>query len=473
MNSVNGEQQQHDIVGTEPGTREGRKLHKRGDRHIGMRFEASKPLAKLFGWWLGIATFYLALVHLHDLRGSPRRSIIILLGAGFVYALACLWLHRQWSTFPSRTRKILVIAIVLGAIGFRVMLLAVPPSLSDDIYRYRWDGRVQAANLNPYTEPPASSELAALRDPLWLRINYPAIRTIYGPLAQWLFRVTYQLDSRPIAFQAMATLGDLLCIGLLFGCLRRWKLPEWRIALYAWSPLAILESASNGHFDSWPTAALMLGVLASISNKSLLSTFAFSAGTLVKTWPLIWLPLMLTKRPPWHIGLVAAVIVAGYLPFADARLGLLQPWLDYTGRWLFNDAGFFLLRSVTGSEPLAKAIAAAVGFGAMYAFWRRGTDPVRASYWLLLLAIFLLPAIHPWYLLWPLPLAAAALDIGWITLTALAPLSYWILVDANSTLVEPIWVRFAIWLPGLVMWLWQAKNNAIAAPPTTPTQASR
>ena len=87
------------------------------------------------------------------------------------------------------------------------------------IYRYRWDGRVQGAKLNPYTEPPASSELAELRDPLWLRINYPAIRTIYGPLAQWLFRATYQLDSRLVAFQAMATLGDLLCIGFLFGCL--------------------------------------------------------------------------------------------------------------------------------------------------------------------------------------------------------------------------------------------------------------
>ena len=440
-----------------------------------MRFEAWKPLAKLFGWWLGIATFYLALVNLHDLRSSPRLSIIILLSAGFVYALACLWLHRQWSRFSVQTTKVLVIAIVLGAIGFRLMLLAVPPSLSDDIYRYRWDGRVQAAKLNPYTEPPASSELAELRDPLWLRINYPAIRTIYGPLAQWLFRATYQLDSRLVAFQAMATLGDLLCIGFLFGCLRRWKLPEWRIALYAWNPLAAFESASNGHFDSWPTAALMLGVLASISSKNLLSTLAFTAGALFKTWPLIWLPLTLTKRPPWHIGLVAALILAGYLPFADARLGLLQPWLDYTSRWLFNDAGFFLLRSATGSEPLSKAIAVGVGFVTVYTFWRRGTDPVQASYWLLLLAIFLLPAIHPWYLLWPLPLAAAALDISWIMLTVLAPLSYWILVDASSassTWVEPSWVRFMIWVPALMMWAWQAKNNVIAAPPATPTQPS-
>ena len=355
-----------------------------------MRLGEPGPLAKLFGWWIAIAACYLALVALHDLRGSPRRSIIILLGAGFVYALACLWLHRRWAGLSAATARSVVIAIVLGAIAFRVILLAVPPSLSDDVYRYRWDGRVQAAGMNPYTEPPASSELAALRDPLWLRINYHAIRTIYGPLAQWLFRVTYQLDPRLIGFQAMATLGDLLCIGLLLACLWRWGLPQWRVALYAWSPLAAIESASNAHFDSWPTAALMVAVLTGLGGKALLSTLALSAGVLFKTWPLVWLPLTLARRPPWHIGVAAAVVAGGYLWFADAGFGLLQPWLDYTSRWLFNDAGFFVLRSVTGSQPLAKGIVAAVGVGAIYTFWRRGTDPLRANYWLLLLAIFLI-----------------------------------------------------------------------------------
>ena len=430
-----------------------------------MRLGEPGPLAKLFGWWIAIAACYLALAALHDLRGSPRRSIIILLGAGFVYALACLWLHRRWAGFSAATARSVVIAIVLGAIAFRVILLAVPPSLSDDVYRYRWDGRVQAAGMNPYAEPPASSELAALRDPLWLRINYPAIRTIYGPLAQWLFRVTYQLDPRLIGFQVMATLGDLLCIGLLLACLRRWGLPQWRVALYAWSPLAAIESSSNAHFDSWPAAALMVAVLAGIGGKALLSTLALAAGVLFKTWPLVWLPLMLA---PWHISVAAAVVAGGYLSFADAGLGMLQPWLEYTSRWLFNDAGFFVLRSLTGSQPLAKGIVAAVGVGAVYTFWRRGTDPVRANYWLLLLAIFLMPTIHPWYLLWPLPLAAAALDLGWLTLTVLAPLSYWILVDAgtdSSTWVEPGWVRFAIWVPALAVWAWQTRKSGPAAPP--------
>ena len=87
---------------------------------------------------------------------------------------------------------------------------------------------------------------------------------------------------------------------------------------------------------------------------------------------------------------------------------------------------------------------------------------------MLLLAIFLMPTIHPSYLLWPLPLAAAALDLGWVTVTLLAPLSYWILVDAGpdpNTWTEPTWVRFAIWLPALAVWVWQARSMGVAAPP--------
>ena len=82
-----------------------------------------------------------------------------------------------------------------------------------------------------------------------------------------------------------------------------------------------------------------------------------------------------------------------------------------------------------------------------------------------------MPTIHPWYLLWALPLAAAALDLGWITVTVLAPLSYWILVGAgpdSNVWIEPLWVRFAIWLPALAVWTVQAMIAGVPMPPATP-----
>ena len=70
------------------------------------------------------------------------------------------------------------------AVILRVIMLLAPPTLSDDIYRYRWDGKVQASGRNPYAATPADPRLEELRDDEWAQINYPRIRTIYPPLAQ-------------------------------------------------------------------------------------------------------------------------------------------------------------------------------------------------------------------------------------------------------------------------------------------------
>ncbi|MFQ5742680.1 MAG: hypothetical protein ACE5HV_03730 [Acidobacteriota bacterium] len=432
-------------------------------------------LLPLVAWWSGLAVAVFLLVWLNDLRMFPRQAIIILLLAGGVYAGACFWLHRRWPGWDPPTRQRALAVIFVGAILVRVFLLAVPPSLSDDIYRYRWDGRVQAAKLNPYSEPPASASLAPLRDPLWERINYCNIRTIYPPLTEWLFALAYRIHPDLISFQVLAIVGDLLVVILLLACLQQWKLPLWRVALYAWSPLAAVEAASNAHFDSWPIAAVLLSVYMLLRSASARSTLALTVGILLKTWPIVLVPLFLRRRPRWHLLLMAGVIAGAYLPFASAGAGLLQPWLDFTGRWLFNDAGFAVLRFVSRSQPLAKGLAAVLGLTLLQALWKRGVDSLQGSYWLLQAAILLMPAIQPWYLLWPLPLAAVSLDLGWILLTLLAPLAYWILVGAgpdSNLWVEPIWVRFVLYLPPLAIWVRQLLTHRLPTLPARPQEAS-
>lgn len=98
------------------------------------------------------------------------------LSAAAYFAAVRLILRHAW---PRCT-----IWIVLGAaIALRALLLTAPPILSTDIYRYVWDGRVQAAGINPYRYIPADPALASLRD----SVVYPQInradyaRTIYPP----------------------------------------------------------------------------------------------------------------------------------------------------------------------------------------------------------------------------------------------------------------------------------------------------
>src|ERR1041385_8962260 len=107
-----------------------------------------------------------------------------------------LYLIAAWLIFRARNaRSTLIIVLVLAGI-FRLSILFAPPYLSDDIYRYVWDGRVQAAGINPYHYIPAAPELAHLRDDaIYPRINRREwAHTIYPPVAQVVFFLTTRIS---------------------------------------------------------------------------------------------------------------------------------------------------------------------------------------------------------------------------------------------------------------------------------------
>jgi len=395
------------------------------------------------------------LLSLGDLRAQAAHTIGLLLLGSVAYGAACWSLARGWTHWSGPQRRRVMYTVVVIALAMRAILLLAPPSLSDDIYRYRWDGRVQAAGINPYVEPPAATRLAPLRDEYWNRINYPRIRSIYPPLAQLLFATTYRAHHSIAAFQLLAALGDLFVLGLIGLLIRQWRQPGWLLALYALHPLPALEFAGSGHYDAWTCAMVLAAILAAERHRHAASTALLAAGVLLKTWPLVFAPLMLRRRPRWHLGLFAVMIAGAYAPFASAGFAILQPWFDYTGRWRFNDGLFWALAQGTGAPAAGKAIAAGIGLGLLAWLWHCHADAVRGGYWLLLGFIVLMPTVHPWYLLWALPLAALARDRGWIMLCSLAPVAYWILVlNSGSSVVwvEPLWPRFVEYLPAAALW---------------------
>ena len=92
------------------------------------------------------------------------------------------------------------------------------------MYRYIWDGRVQANGINPYRYPSNSPALAYLRDPdIWPHLNRPAAVTVYPPGAEALFAVLWRLVPDSILIFKLAMIGcELLCGGLLITLLRNW-----------------------------------------------------------------------------------------------------------------------------------------------------------------------------------------------------------------------------------------------------------
>jgi len=147
------------------------------------------------------------------------------------------------------TKKFLTVGIVFGVI-FRLTMLFTTPTLSDDIYRYVWDGKVASQGINPYQYPPKAEELKPVRDnSIYPNVNHKEISTIYPPVSQLVFWGLFKLDSSLLAFKVVFFGLDLLTIAILILVLKNLGLNSKRVLLYVWNPLIIVEISGSGHAD--------------------------------------------------------------------------------------------------------------------------------------------------------------------------------------------------------------------------------
>jgi alpha-1,6-mannosyltransferase len=246
---------------------------------------------------------------------------------------------------------------VLGvAIALRLLLLAMPPALSSDIYRYVWDARVQAAGINPYHYIPADPALAPLRDML----VYPQInraeyaRTIYPPAAQLVFAaVGWVWDSvtgMKLAILAFEALGMLCMMRLLAAS----GLPRERILIYAWNPLALWSFASDGHVDAIAIGLLALALLLRFRRREGWAGAVLAAAVLVKFLPIVAAPAFLRGGRFWQPALAGLAVILGLYGLYSAAgahvLGFLPSYGSEEG--IADGSGFWLLAGLARLMPL-------------------------------------------------------------------------------------------------------------------------
>ncbi len=88
-----------------------------------------------------------------------------------------------------------LIFLLLLSLLLKISFVNTAPIGSDDIYRYIWDGKLQANNFNPYQYVPSDTALNHLHsDILPSKVNFPDLRTIYFPFSEWLFCVGYSIS---------------------------------------------------------------------------------------------------------------------------------------------------------------------------------------------------------------------------------------------------------------------------------------
>ena len=190
---------------------------------------------------LAVTVSTTALVAWFDVGARPflTATLMVVSASSFLLAVRLLW-----NSSPSRW------ALLGVAVGLRLLALGLPLTLSDDVYRYIWDGRVAVAGFNPYSEAPDSMRLEALRDDLWERLPHRQVETVYPPLALLGFSIASRLSHPILGWKILLTVVDLASCWLLLLILVRRGSPLGRSVGYLWSPLVILETSGMGHVDA-------------------------------------------------------------------------------------------------------------------------------------------------------------------------------------------------------------------------------
>ena len=316
--------------------------------------------------------------------------------------------------------RIALWVILAVAAAMRAEMLFTEPYLSSDLYRYIWDGRVQAHGINPYRYLPAAPELAGLRDsdifPKINRADYAP--TIYPPAAQLVFLVISRIGET-VMIMKLGMLGfEALGIGCLIVVLQRLGLPTRRIAAYAWHPMPIWEIAGNAHLDAAMLGLLLLSLWLFIDRRWLIAAAVATVAALIKPTALLALPVF---WKPWDIRMplvVLGLVVLFYAPYLGVGWNVLGFVPGYIAEEGYAAGGGFwypdLLQFFTGKiagigKIYVFAAALAIGTLALSVGFRRDRSPaesVRALTLLLTLFLVLLTPHYSWYYLVAVPFLA-------------------------------------------------------------------
>ena len=171
------------------------------------------------------------------------------------------------------------------AVALRAYVLLFDPLLSSDIYRYVWDGKVQATGINPYRYVPADPALASLRDgTIFPHINRSTTAvTIYPPVAQFFFLVVTRIGEN-VTVMRLALVGCEAVTVAIMLLLRRMNQPVTRVVAYLWHPLPLWEIANSGHVDALMLALMLLGLWIALSGHALRGAALIAFSVLVKPY---------------------------------------------------------------------------------------------------------------------------------------------------------------------------------------------
>lgn len=392
-----------------------------------------------------IGTAFLLL--LLPLLAAQQETWPSLVGISYVatLGLALLW----------KRDSLTMTQVLGGALGLRLVFLPLMPGLTDDLYRYIWDGWLQVEGINPYRYAPEAEALSRFQSsPLYERMNSQQYFSVYPPLSQLFFAAAgwFQSMDWTVSYYVLKGLFATVEFG---GVLVLSRLTSARnLLLYAWNPLILIETAGQGHTEALLVFCLVGLVWAVREGWGGIASVAVAAAGMVKLYPFVLWPF-LVRRYGWRAlwpGMIVGIGIS--LPFAAPyTLPHIKASVDlFAQLFEFNAGLYFLVKYIADlltGQDWSKVIGPAFRYlflatlPALYVLdWWRQWSFERSA--LLTIGLFLIfsTTVHPWYLV---PVLA-------LSILSSRPVWPWIWVACFSIGTYQFYIDGAYWLWVMVGW---------------------
>lgn len=349
--------------------------------------------------------------------------------------------------------------LLFAGLLFRFCLIFSTPALSDDFYRFVWDGRIQQLGINPFDFTPAQL-IKQHSDPLlnhiFPHLNSPDYYSVYPQVCQSVFKIASgiagdSLRLTVIILKSAIFLSELGTILLLKKLLSSKKNTHNLQLIYILNPLVIIELIGNIHFEAFMILFMLIAVLMIQKQKYFSSATALSLAIQTKLLPLIFIPLLIKK-----IGLkrtaiysIACLVITLILSLTllnntERLVNFSESLRLYYGKFEFNGGIYLLLRSIgqliLSYNPIAvlSKIMMILALSGMIWIYFRKLELLDGIFWILIIYLTFSAVIHPWYLT-PLVALSAFMRFRFALIwSALIPLSYY--TYSNIPYTENHWL---------------------------------
>ena len=419
------------------------------------------------------------LLYLPHPHSHFARSCCLYTGAFIPY------LFLAWCLSSGRVK-----ALPRSALGFLCgvpffTLMFAPPSLSEDVFRYLWEGHLWGTGINPYSTPPAE---ILVDDPFRQRVNHPELTAVYPPLLQIItasvMAASYSLVAWKLLLASVFAGGCWTIIQLLRS---RGHIQE-RVLLFAWNPLVLVESSGMAHLDLLPAVTILLALLFWQRQRDSWLSFILASGASIKVFPILLVPLFsrgVTVKAHFTHGvsllvcgaglfIVSTLLLQAIAPF-DSPLDLFKSLSLYAQSWEFNSPLYYGALSLSFPKWIVRCVLSGVTVVAVIACAltiRPESDRIKVCGWVIALWLVCSPVIHPWYIVSLAAFLPLLAPLSWVYLSWGAYLSYSVLPDyveykvwhESPEALVLVWVPFFL-LTAYDLWKVAARKNPLSPLP--------